>query len=153
MKIATGADHGGYEMKERMKKYITEELGHECVYVGTFSTKRCDYPDYAFMVAEAVSSKKCDYGIMIDAVGIGSSIMANKVPGVRAAVANEIYSARNSKLHNGSNVLCMGSLIIGDGVAKEIIKIWLETDLAGDRNIKRVNQICSIESRILGCRK
>lgn len=105
------------------------------------------------MVAEAVSSKKCDYGIMIDAVGIGSSIMANKVPGVRAAVANEIYSARNSKLHNGSNVLCMGSLIIGDGVAKEIIKIWLETDLAGDRNIKRVNQICSIESRILGCRK
>ena len=152
MKIAIGADHGGYEMKERMKKYITEELGHECVDVGTFSTKRCDYPDYAFMVAEAVSSKKCDYGIMIDAVGIGSSIMANKVPGVRAAVANEIYSARNSKLHNGANVLCMGSLIIGDGVAKEIIKIWLETDLAGERNIKRVILRCSIESRILGCR-
>lgn len=150
MKIAIGADHGGYEMKERMKQYITG-LGHECMDVGTFSTERCDYPDYAFMVAQAVSSHKCDAGIMIDAVGIGSSIMANKVPGVRAAVANEIYSARNSKLHNGSNVLCMGSLIIGDGVAKEIIKVWLETELSGERNIRRVNQICSIESRILGC--
>lgn len=151
MRIAIGADHGGYEMKERMKKYI-EELGHVCVDMGTHSTERCDYPDYAFMVAEAVSSKKCDVGIMIDAVGIGSSIMANKVPGVRAAVANEIYSARNSKLHNGANMLCMGSLIIGDGVAKEIIKIWLETELSGDRNISRVKQICDIEQRLIGKR-
>ncbi|MCF2555422.1 ribose 5-phosphate isomerase B [Faecalicatena contorta] len=150
MKIAIGADHGGYELKERMKKYIAE-LGHECMDVGTFSTERCDYPDYAFQVAAAVSTKKCDYGIMIDAVGIGSSVMCNKVPGVRAAVANEIYSARNAKLHNGTNVLCIGSLIIGDGVAKEIIKIWLETDLAGERNIQRVNQINEIEQRILGC--
>ena len=150
MKIAIGADHGGYELKERMKKYIAE-LGHECMDVGTFSTERCDYPDYAFQVAAAVSTKKCDYGLMIDAVGIGSSVMCNKVPGVRAAVANEIYSARNAKLHNGTNVLCIGSLIIGDGVAKEIIKIWLETDLAGERNIQRVNQINEIEQRILGC--
>ena len=118
MKIAIGADHGGYELKERMKKYIAE-LGHECMDVGTFSTERCDYPDYAFQVA--------------------------------AAVTNEIYSARNAKLHNGTNVLCIGSLIIGDGVAKEIIKIWLETDLAGERNIQRVNQINEIERRILGC--
>ncbi len=152
MKIAIGADHGGYELKERMKKYIAE-LGYETMDVGTFSTVRCDYPDYAFMVAEAVASKKCDYGIMIDAVGIGSSVMANKVPGVRAAVANEIYSARNAKLHNGTNVLCIGSLIIGDGVAKEVIKTWLETDLSGDRNIQRVNQICAIEQRILGCNR
>ena len=150
MKIAIGADHGGYELKDRMKKYIAE-LGHECMDVGTFSTERCDYPDYAFQVAAAVSSKKCDNGIMIDAVGIGSSVMCNKVPGIRAAVANEIYSARNAKLHNGTNVLCIGSLIIGDGVAKQIIKTWLETDLAGERNIKRVNQINEIERRILGC--
>ena len=150
MKIARGADHGGYEMKERMKKYIAE-LGHETVDVGTYSTKRCDYPDYAFMTAQAVSSHKCDVGIMIDAVGIGSSIMANKVPGIRAAVANEIYSARNSRLHNGANMLCMGSLIIGDGVAKEIIKVWLDTELDGDRNKQRVKQICDIEDRILGC--
>ena len=150
MKIAIGADHGGYEMKERMKTYITKELGHEVVDFGTFSTERCDYPDYAFMVASAVSTHKCDCGIMIDAVGIGSSVMANKVPGVRAAVANEIYSARNSKLHNGCNMLCMGSLIIGDGVAKEVIKIWLSTELDGDRNKKRVQMICDIENRILG---
>ena len=141
MKIAIGADHGGYEMKERMKKYIAE-LGHETVDVGTYSTKRCDYPDYAFMTAQAVSSHKCDVGIMIDAVGIGSSIMANKVPGIRAAVANEIYSARNSRLHNGANMLCMG---------KEIIKVWLDTELDGDRNKQRVKQICDIEDRILGC--
>lgn len=150
MKITIGADHGGYELKERMKKYIGE-LGHECMDVGTFSTERCDYPDYAFQVAAAVSMGKCEYGIMIDAVGIGSSVMCNKVPGIRAAVANEIYSARNAKLHNGTNVLCIGSLIIGDGVAKEVIKTWLETDLAGDRNIQRVNQINEIERRILGC--
>lgn len=150
MKIAIGADHGGYELKERMKKYIGG-LGYECMDVGTFSIERCDYPDYAFQVAAAVSSKKCEYGIMIDAVGIGSSVMCNKVPGVRAAVANEIYSARNAKLHNGTNVLCIGSLIIGDGVAMEVIKTWLETDLSGDRNIQRVNQINEIERRILGC--
>lgn len=150
MKIAIGADHGGYEMKERMKEYIAG-LGHEIMDVGTFSTERCDYPDYAFMTAQAVSLHKCDAGIMIDAVGTGSSIMANKVPGVRAAVANEIYSARNSKLHNGANMLCMGSLIIGDGVAKEIIKIWLNTELEGDRNKQRVQRICDIEARILGC--
>ncbi len=150
VRIAIGADHGGYEMKERMKQYIAQ-LGYETMDVGTFSTVRCDYPDYAFMAAQAVSSRKCDVGIMIDAVGIGSSIMANKVPGVRAAVANEIYSARNSKLHNGANMLCMGSLIIGDGVAKEIIKVWLETELDGDRNKKRVKQISDIEARIIGC--
>ena len=138
MKIAIGADHGGYELKERMKKYIGG-LGYECMDVGTFSTERCDYPDYAFQVAAAVSAKKCEYGIMIDAVGIGSSVM--------------IYSARNAKLHNGTNVLCIGSLIIGDGVAKEVIKTWLETDLSGDRNIQRVNQINEIERRILGCNR
>lgn len=149
MRIAIGADHGGYEMKERMKEYITS-LGHTCVDVGTNSTERCDYPDYAFLVAQQVSTKACDYGIMIDAVGIGSSIMCNKVPGVRAAVCNEIYTARNSKQHNGSNVLCMGSLIIGDGVAKEVIKIWLSTDLEGDRNMQRVNRINEIERRING---
>lgn len=148
MKIAVGADHGGYEMKERLKKYL-EELGHEWVDYGTDSTKRCDYPDYAFLVAQAVANKSVDCGIMIDAVGIGSSVMANKVPGVRCACANEIYSARNSKLHNGCNMLTMGSLIIGDGVMKEVVKIWLETDLAGDRNIQRVNQINTIEQRIL----
>src|SRR5690554_5765282 len=106
-------------MKGRMKHYIGE-LGHEIIDVGTYSNERCDYPEYALSVAHAVALKKCDLGIMIDSVGIGSSVVANKVPGIRAAVANEIYTARNSKLHNGTNVLCLGSLIIGDGVAKEI---------------------------------
>ena len=150
MKIAMACDHGGLRLKNVLKADL-EKNGYEVEDFGTYSEDSCDYPDYAFQVAAAVSTKKCDYGIMIDAVGIGSSVMCNKVPGVRAAVANEIYSARNAKLHNGTNVLCIGSLIIGDGVAKEIIKIWLETDLAGERNIQRVNQINEIEQRILGC--
>ena len=152
MIIAVGADHGGYNMKETLKKYL-EELGHQWVDYGTTDTTRCDYPDYAFLVAQAVSSGVVDCGIMIDAVGIGSSVMANKVPGVRCACANEIYSARNSKLHNGCNMLTMGSLIIVDGVMKEIVKIWLETELDGDRNKQRVNQICEIEKRILNANR
>lgn len=149
MKIAIGADHGGYELKQKLIPYL-QEMGHEIVDYGTNSTTRCDYPDYAFMVAQAVSLRKCEYGIMIDTVGIGSSIMCNKVPGVRAAVCNEIYTARNSKQHNGSNVLCIGSQIIGELLAKEIVKVWLNTNLEGERNIKRVNMIMDIENRILG---
>ena len=147
MRIAIGADHGGYAMKEMLKGYL-KELGHEPVDFGTHSAERCDYPDFAFLVGSAVATHSCDEGIIVDAVGIGSSIMANKIPGVRAAVANEIYSARNSKLHNGANVLCLGSLIIGEGVAKEIVKIWLETKLSGDRNISRVNMIADFEKRL-----
>ena len=147
MRIAIGADHGGYAMKEMLKGYL-KELGHEPVDFGTHSAERCDYPDFAFLVGSAVATKNCDEGIIVDAVGIGSSIMANKIPGVRAAVANEIYSARNSKLHNGANVLCLGSLIIGEGVCREIVKVWLETKLSGDRNISRVNMIMDFEKRL-----
>lgn len=153
MRIAIGCDHGGFALKEVLKKYINDDLKHEYTDLGTFSEERCDYTDYSFLVAEAVSNKKCDFGIMIDSVGTGSSIMANKVPHVRAAVANEIYTARNSRNHNDANLLCLGSLIIGEGVAKEIVKVWLSTPFEGERNIKRVNKILEFERRLNGCRR
>ncbi len=148
MKIALGADHGGYEAKEKLKKFLREELSHDVTDIGTYSTDRCDYTDYALLVAQAVSSGRCDVGIMIDAVGTGSSMMCNKVPGVRAAVANEIYSARNSRWHNGANVLCLGSLVIGEGVMQEVAKVWLSTELSGERNIRRVGKITEFENRL-----
>ena len=148
MKIAIGSDHGGYKEKEEIKKYLKETLGPDVTDLGTYSTERCDYTDYALLVAQAVSSKKCDLGILIDGAGIGSSIMANKVPGIRAACANEITTAINSREHNGANVLCMGSGIIGVAVMKNIVKEWLSHDLNGDRNIRRVGKIVEFERRL-----
>ena len=149
MKIAIGCDHGGYELKEKLKKFISEDLNMEFDDFGTYNKNRCDYPDYAFLVSHAVSTRKCDFGIMIDGAGIGSAMMANKVPGVLAACANEIYTARNSRQHNGANVLTLGSMIIGEGVAKEIVKTFLSTKFEGDRNMQRVKSILDFEKRIL----
>lgn len=149
MRVAIGCDHGGYELKEKIKEYLAKDLYIEFVDFGTYNKNRCDYPDYAFLVAEAVSTKKCDYGIMIDGAGIGSCMMANKIPGVLAACANEIYTARNSRHHNGANVLTMGSMVVGEGVAKEIVKIFLSTKFEGDRNKKRIQSILDIERRLL----
>lgn len=147
MKIAIGCDHGGYELKEVIKEYLSEELHIQYEDFGTFNKVRCDYPDYAFLVSRAVSTKKCDFGIMIDGAGIGSAMMANKVPGVLAACANEIYTAENSRHHNGANVLTLGSMVVGPGVAKEIVKTFLTTKFEGDRNMKRINSILEIEKR------
>ncbi len=152
MKIAIGSDHGGYELKEKLKKYIADELNMQYEDFGTFNTNRCDYPDYAFLVAHAVSTKKCDFGIMIDGAGIGSCMMANKVPNVLAACANEVYTAENSRHHNGANVLTLGSMVIGEGVAKLIVKTFLTTKFEGDRNVARVNSILDIEKQLLNNR-
>ena len=148
MKIAIGCDHGGYELKEKIKTFISEELNMQYEDFGTFNKNRCDYPDYAFLVAHAVSKKKCEYGIMIDGAGIGSAMMANKVPGVLAACANEIYTARNSRHHNGANVLTLGSMVIGEGVAKEIVKTFLSTKFEGERNMQRIKSILEIEKKL-----
>lgn len=148
MKIAIGCDHGGYELKEVIKKYLSDDLNIMYEDFGTYNKNRCDYPDYAYLVSHAVSTKKCDFGIMIDGAGIGSAMMANKVPGILAACANEIYTAENSRHHNGANVLTLGSMVIGPGVAKEIVKTFLTTKFEGERNMERIKSILEIEKRL-----
>lgn len=148
MKIAIAGDHGGFALKEKLKQFILKDLGHECQDYGCYKEEACDYPDYAFLVAEAVANGRCDLGIMIDGAGIGSAITANKVPGIRAAVANEIFTARNSREHNNANLLTLGSQVIGEGLAKEIVRIWLGTEFAGGRHTRRVMKILEFEKRL-----
>ena len=139
-KIAIGADHGGYEMKEAMKGLLAE-LGCDYQDFGTNSTDPVDYPDIAHTVALAVSRKKCELGIMIDGAGIGSCMVANKVPGVRAAMCYDEASARNSREHNGANVLTLGGKMISNEKMRGILRVWLATDLTEERHRRRVAKI------------
>jgi ribose 5-phosphate isomerase B len=142
-RIAIGADHGGFEMKEELKK-VLDTLG--CLYqdFGTNSTSAVDYPDFAQAVALAVSRKTCDFGIMIDGAGIGSCMVANKIPGVRAAMCYDEASARNSREHNGANVLTLGGKTISNEKMREIVKVWLSTNLTEERHRRRVAKIDAI---------
>ena len=142
-KLAIGADHGGFEMKESLKTFLAE-LGYECQDFGTNSTEPVDYPDFAHAVALAVSRKTCDLGIMIDGAGIGSCMVANKVPGVRAAMCYDQASARNSREHNGANVLTLGGKMISMEKMREIVTVWLSTELAEERHKRRVAKIDSL---------
>ena len=144
--VAIGADHGGYELKEALKPDLTA-LGFEIQDVGTNSKDAVDYPDFAHAVAQAVSTGKAWRGIMIDGAGIGSCIVANKVPGVRAGMAYDISSANNSREHNDTNVLTLGAGLIGISLAKQIVKTWLTTDFAGGRHTPRVDKIKSVEKK------
>lgn len=143
-RIALGADHGGYEAKEALKTTLAE-LGHEFVDLGTHSTEAVDYPDFAHLVALAVARGRSDLGIMIDGAGIGSCMAANKVPGIRAAMCYDEASARNSREHNGANVLTLGGKMLPIEKLKEIVKTWLSTDLTEDRHRRRVAKITEIE--------
>jgi ribose 5-phosphate isomerase B len=144
MRIALGADHGGYEMKEDVKRVLAD-LGHDFQDFGTHSTDAVDYPDYAHLVARAVASQTCNLGIVIDGAGIGSCMVANKVPGVRAAMCYDEASARNSREHNGANVLTLGGKMISTDRMREIVRVWLATELTEDRHRRRVEKISAIE--------
>ena len=146
--VAMGADHGGYEMKEALKPELSS-LGFEIQDVGTNSKDAVDYPDFAHAVAQAVSSGKAWRGIMIDGAGIGSCIVANKVPGVRAGMAYDYSSAVNSREHNDTNVLTLGAGLIGINLAKQIVKTWLTTEFGGGRHTSRVDKIKSVEKKYL----
>ena len=146
--VAIGADHGGFELKEALKPELSA-LGFEVNDVGTNSKEAVDYPDFAHAVAQAVSSGKAWRGIMIDGAGIGSCIVANKVPGVRAGMAYDLSSANNSREHNDTNVLTLGAGLIGVNLAKQIVKIWLTTEFAGGRHLPRVDKIKSVEKKYL----
>lgn len=146
--IAIGCDHGGYPLKERIG-FRLKEQGHEVTDCGTHSSESVDYPDFARAVAERVSSGESTYGIIIDGAGIGSSIAANKVPGVRAALCYDLSSARNSREHNHANVLTLGAGLIGTNLAQQIVETWLATPWAPGRHADRVAKITAIERTYL----
>jgi ribose 5-phosphate isomerase B len=149
MKVVIACDHGGLELKEDLRQFLAEEKFDVTDY-GTHSPEAVDYPDFAFLVAEAVARGLFDRGIMIDGAGIGSCMVANKAPGVRAAMAYDLSTARNSREHNDANVLTLGGRLIGKGLARDIVKLWLTTEFPGGRHARRVNKIIEIDSRFRG---
>jgi ribose 5-phosphate isomerase B len=144
MRIAVGSDHAGFAMKQAIVGLLSE-LGHIYEDFGCFNSNSVDYPDIARPVAEAVSQKKFDHGILICSTGIGMSIVANKVPGTRAAVCHDTFSARRSREHNNANVLCLGEWVIGQGLMREIVSTYLSADFVGGRHAKRVEKINAME--------
>ena len=146
--VAIGADHGGYGLKEQLKPVIAK-LGWQVVDCGTSSTAAVDYPDYAYAVARLVADGRVRWGIVVDGAGIGSCMVANKVPGVRAAMCYDLASAANSREHNHANVLTLGAGMIGPNLAQQIVTLWLETPYGPDRHARRVEKIMQIEGRYL----
>jgi len=144
MKIAIGSDHVGLELKPVIIDYL-KELGHEVEDLGAYSDERTDYPKFSKAVAQSVTSEKNDLGILICGTGVGTSITANKIHGIRSVVCSEPYSARLSKMHNNTNVLSLGSRVVGPELAKMIVKEWLDAEYEGGRHARRVSMISDIE--------
>ena len=143
-RVALGADHGGYEAKEKIKSYLMT-LGYRVTDVGANSRESVDYPDFAVKVARKVASGECDRGIMIDGAGIGSSMACNKVKGIRAALCYSLKTVVNSREHNNANVLTLGGPLHSDQELYEMVKVWLETRFGGGRHWSRVNKIMALE--------
>jgi len=146
--VAIGADHGGFDLKENLRAYIAE-LGFDVRDMGTYNKNAVDYPEFAHGVAKLVSAGKAWRGIMIDGAGIGSCIVANKVPGIRAGMAHDISTAMNSREHNDTNVLTLGAGLIGVNLARQIVKTWLTTEFGGGRHTPRVEKIMAVEKQYL----
>jgi len=146
--VAIASDHAGFKLKEELKKFISE-LGYPILDLGTNSESQVDYPDFAYAVAYAIISGKAWRGLMIDGTGVASSIVANKVPGIRAVCCHNEFTARMSREHNDANVLTLGARVIGSELAKEIVKVFLETNFGGGRHLQRLNKISEIERKYL----
>ena len=144
MKIAIGNDHIGVELKEHIKKYL-EDKNYTVVDYGTNSTERCDYPVYGKKVADAVASGECDFGILICGTGVGISLAANKVKGIRAVVCSEPYSAKLSRQNNNTNIVAFGARVIGSATAEMIVDEFLNAEFEGGRHQRRVDMISAIE--------
>lgn len=148
MKIALGSDHRGFETKQRIGATL-RSWGHEVLDVGTKDQDRCDYPDFAFEVARRVGSQAADRGILICGTGIGMSIAANKVPGVRAALCHDSITAEMSRRHNDANVLCLSADLLGEELIERMLRIWVETQFEGSRHQRRVEKILKYEDEHL----
>ena len=144
MRIAIGNDHRGFEAKQQIKSIITQ-LGHECVDVGSSDDNPVDYPDLAYQAAMAVSKKQVDRAILACGTGIGMSIAANKIKGIRAALCHDELSARVSRHHNNANVLCLSGDLIGEVLLRKIVQVWLDTEFEGGRHQRRIDKIAAIE--------
>ena len=145
MKVAIGNDHVAVEMKLHIKHYV-EKMGHEVVDFGTDSTERCDYPVFGKKVAEAVASGQCDFGILICGTGVGISLAANKVKGIRAVVCSEPYTARLSRQHNNTNIVAFGARVIGPATAEMIVQEFLTAEFEGGRHKTRVDMFMAFEN-------
>jgi ribose 5-phosphate isomerase B len=146
MKIAIGADHAGFALKQHLLATLAA-LGHQVDDLGTHDTQPVDYPEICANVARAVVGHRADRGIVIGGSGQGEQIAANKVPGARAALCNDLYTARMSRQHNDANVLALGGRIVGLGLADEIVAVWLATTFEGGRHQRRIEQIAELERR------
>lgn len=144
MKIAIACDHGGLRLKNVLKEYLLEN-GYEVEDFGTNSEDSCDYPDYAGKAAKAVASGACDKGVVVCGTGIGVSITANKVNGIRCALCHDVFSAKATRAHNDSNMIAMGQRVIGEGLALEILKAWLSTEFEGGRHVQRIEKMMAYE--------
>lgn len=148
MKIVTGADHAGWELKEAVNRLLME-LNHQVQDLGTFDETSVDYPDFGIKVASAVAGGKADRGILVCGTGIGMCIVANKHPGIRAALCHDLYTARLSREHNDANILVLGGRVIGKGLALETVKVWMETEFLGGRHSARLEKIKEWEEKLL----
>ncbi len=144
MRVAIGSDHRGFNAKQLIKA-IVSQMGHECLDLGTDSATPVDYPDLAYVVAKSVSEKRADRAILICATGLGMSIAANKVHGIRAALCHDELSAHIARDHNDTNVLCLSGDQIGEVLLRKIVETWMSTEFSGGRHLRRVKKITAIE--------
>lgn len=146
MRIAIGSDHAGYPLKGVLIAEL-ERLGHDVADLGTHGTESVDYPIFCAMVGRAVASGRADRGVVIGGSGQGEQLAANKVAGVRASLCNDLYTARMARAHNDANVLSMGGRVVADGLAIEILELWLTTDFEGGRHQRRIDEMTELEAR------
>lgn len=144
-RVAVGSDHGGFALKEVLKRFIVDELGWAVQDCGTFSTDAVDYPDYAAAVAREVASGRCARGLVVDAAGIGSAMAANKIPGVRCALCHDDATVLNAREHNDANVMALGARVVNRGLATRMVRLFLATGFGGGRHARRVQKIMALE--------
>lgn len=144
MRIVVGSDHAGLTLKNQLIEHL-KSRGVEPVDLGTHTPASCDYPDFAQAVAQAVASGESPWGLLVCGTGVGMSMAANKVAGVRAAVVSDTFSAAATRLHNNANVLCLGERVVGAGLAMTILDAWMDTEFEGGRHARRVNKISALE--------